>query len=258
MAKKKVKKVDNNDEVQEEKLTKAEKKQAKKKKASLYAEFKKFVSRGNVVDMSIGVVIGSAFGAIVTGLTNIFLSVCTWAVPGGLKGLVTVLPAATALQRGWIYEGEVIVGQSFSAADIYDVAGSIMEKIGETEVQDVVDKLTSRYTLHGGTYIYNGAAIIDWGTFLNAILTFIIIALVLFMVLKTFTTLQKYRKLAKDKAIEAYYKKHPNERPEPEDPKKPELTERQLLKEILTVLKNERVDDKKAKKTKLKSNSKKK
>lgn len=34
------------------------------------ADFKKFISRGNVVDMAVGVIIGSAFSAIVTALTN--------------------------------------------------------------------------------------------------------------------------------------------------------------------------------------------
>ena len=224
------------------KLSKDEKKEAKKKAKQagkgLWSEFKKFVSRGNVVDMSVAVVIGGAFGAIVTALTNIFLSICTWAVPGGLKGLVTVLPAANVTQQGWIYNGEIIVGQSFSTSQIYEIAEKIMGKVGKTNVQDVVDMLTSRYTMHGGTYVYNGAAIIDWGTFLNSILAFIVIAIVLFAILKSFSTLQKYRALAKAKALEAYYKKHPDERPAPVDPKKPELTERQLLKEILTEMKN--------------------
>jgi large conductance mechanosensitive channel len=31
--------------------------------------FKKFILRGNVVDMAVGVVIGAAFGAVVTNLT---------------------------------------------------------------------------------------------------------------------------------------------------------------------------------------------
>lgn len=35
-----------------------------------FADFKKFISRGNIVDMAIGVIIGSAFSAIVTALTN--------------------------------------------------------------------------------------------------------------------------------------------------------------------------------------------
>ena len=35
-----------------------------------FSDFKKFISRGNIVDMAIGVIIGSAFSAIVTALTN--------------------------------------------------------------------------------------------------------------------------------------------------------------------------------------------
>ena len=33
-------------------------------------EFKKFINRGNVFDMAVGVIVGSAFTAIVTALTN--------------------------------------------------------------------------------------------------------------------------------------------------------------------------------------------
>jgi large conductance mechanosensitive channel len=36
--------------------------------------FKKFILRGNVVDMAVGVVIGAAFGGVVTELTKAFLS----------------------------------------------------------------------------------------------------------------------------------------------------------------------------------------
>jgi large conductance mechanosensitive channel len=36
--------------------------------------FKKFILRGNVVDMAVGVVIGAAFGGVVTGMTKAFLT----------------------------------------------------------------------------------------------------------------------------------------------------------------------------------------
>ena len=36
----------------------------------IWAEFKKFITRGNVLDLAVGVVVGSAFTAIVTSLTN--------------------------------------------------------------------------------------------------------------------------------------------------------------------------------------------
>ena len=35
-----------------------------------FAEFKTFITRGNVVDMAVGVIVGSAFTAIVNGLSN--------------------------------------------------------------------------------------------------------------------------------------------------------------------------------------------
>ena len=36
----------------------------------MVAEFKEFIARGNVVDLAVGVVIGAAFGKIVTALVN--------------------------------------------------------------------------------------------------------------------------------------------------------------------------------------------
>ena len=41
-----------------------------KKKSAFVQEFKEFISRGNVVDMAVGIIIGTAFTAIVTSLVN--------------------------------------------------------------------------------------------------------------------------------------------------------------------------------------------
>ena len=46
------------------------------------AEFKEFISRGNVIDLAVGVIIGGAFSAIVTSLTDNIIP--TWIV-----GIVT-------------------------------------------------------------------------------------------------------------------------------------------------------------------------
>jgi large conductance mechanosensitive channel len=45
--------------------------------------FKKFILRGNVVDMAVGVVIGAAFAGVVTGLTKAFLNPIIKLVAGG-------------------------------------------------------------------------------------------------------------------------------------------------------------------------------
>ena len=36
---------------------------------SMVSEFKEFISKGNVLDLAVGVIIGAAFGKIVTSLT---------------------------------------------------------------------------------------------------------------------------------------------------------------------------------------------
>ena len=41
-----------------------------KKGKGFFAEFKKFITRGNVIDMAVGVIIGGAFTAIVTSLNK--------------------------------------------------------------------------------------------------------------------------------------------------------------------------------------------
>ena len=48
------------------------------------SEFKEFISRGNVVDMAVGVIIGGAFGKIVTSLVNDILMPIIGAFIGGL------------------------------------------------------------------------------------------------------------------------------------------------------------------------------
>ena len=47
-------------------------------------EFKKFISRGNVLDMAVGIIMGSAFTAIVTSLVNDILTPLIGLIIGGL------------------------------------------------------------------------------------------------------------------------------------------------------------------------------
>ena len=48
-------------------------------------DFRKFISRGNVVDMAVGVIIGGAFGKIVTSLVNDVLTPIIGVFLGGLN-----------------------------------------------------------------------------------------------------------------------------------------------------------------------------
>lgn len=212
------------------------KKSGKETTKNLWKEFKSFISRGNVVDMAVGVIMGSAFGAIVTAFTNILLSVCTWGVPGGLKGLVTVLPAINETQKG--LEN---VGQKFNVSDLQEMTGLYAESKGVT-VNDsnyaaLESALTEKYTLHGSTYYYNGSSLIDWGSFINAIISFLIIALTLFAILKIYNWSKQKRLALEAKMQEDYYIKHPEERPVPPEPGKPAPSEVELLSQIRDELK---------------------
>lgn len=48
------------------------------------SEFKEFIAKGNVMDMAVGVIIGDAFGKIVTSLVNDILMPIIGALIGGL------------------------------------------------------------------------------------------------------------------------------------------------------------------------------
>jgi len=171
----------------------------KKERKGILKEFKEFISRGNVLDMAVGVIIGGAFNAIVTSVVNILLSLCTWRIPGGIKGLITVLPAANPAQAGM--DPSIGLGQFFQSSDLQTLATDFAVK---TYGQDVVtanpnliesikSTITSKYSLHGLKYVYNMSSSIDWGAFINAVISFLIIALTLFVVIKVANKMREKR-----------------------------------------------------------------
>ena len=64
-----------------------------------FGEFKKFITRGNVLDMAVGVIVGGAFTGIVNGLSNYVLKpIINWLLAlilgsEGLSGAITMLSA---------------------------------------------------------------------------------------------------------------------------------------------------------------------
>ena len=106
----------------------------------LIEEFKKFIKRGNVVDMAVGVAVATAFTKIVNAFTAGFISPVIALITGNtdLANMKTVL-----------------------IAEIKDAAGEVTQP----EVA------------------------ILWGTFIQTVLDFFIIALVMFVVLKVVTAL---------------------------------------------------------------------
>lgn len=180
---------------------------AKEKGKGLWAEFKEFINKGNAFMLAVGVVIGGAFSAIVNAFVNILMSVATWAVPGGLKGLVTVLPALNDAQRGM--DEAIGLGQYFDASQLQELATASATKTYGADVvatnpnliESVKSTILGKYTLHGLKYTYNMSAVIDWGTLINAVLSFIIIAVVLFIIVKVSNSIVRKAEEAKAKAV---------------------------------------------------------
>ena len=110
-----------------------------------FSEFKTFITRGNVVDMAVGVIVGSSFTAIVNGLSNFVL-----------KPLINYLLA-------------IIFGKD-SLTDLYTMLQPAYVLDEEGNATEEIDIAKSIY--------------IDWGSFINAIINFFLIALVLFTIVK--------------------------------------------------------------------------
>lgn len=209
-----------------------EKKLAKKGKG-LWEEFKAFINKGNALMLAVGVVIGGAFSAIITSVVGVLTAFISWLLPGDLTNLVLVLPAVPWNEGQKGLEG---VGQWFAAGDF-------QSKVTETVTDEV---LKSNYTLIGNTWVANGAAYINFGLLINAIISFLMIALILFIVVKVATTIAAKKAELDDKLREEYFKKHPEERPVEPEPGVPEPTEKELLAQIRDLLKEQK-ESKKAK-----------
>lgn len=225
---------------------KKEKKERKRPIRGLLKEFKAFVSRGNVVDMAVGVVIGGAFSAIVTSVVNVLLSLVMWAVPGGLNGLITVLPAVNDAQKGMVLQAGGEPMQWFNAADFDTYAKYLGEKAGATDPALYgANILNSKYTLYGTKFAYNLSATINWGAVINAVISFLIVAVVLFIVVKVINTIRLKAQQAKEKLEAELAKKEAEEKGEvveevPAEPVPPEPTTNELLAEILAELRKEK------------------
>ena len=82
----------------------AKKEKKKKKKLGIIGEFKAFISRGNVLDMAVGLIIGSAFTAIVNSLVSDILM----PLLGMITGKIDFTEFKIILQEA-VLDGETVV-----------------------------------------------------------------------------------------------------------------------------------------------------
>ncbi|MBQ3390939.1 MAG: large-conductance mechanosensitive channel protein MscL [Clostridia bacterium] len=82
-------------------------------KKGIVAEFKEFITRGTVMDMAVGIIIGGAFTAIVTSLVNDLLMPIIGAIFGGidftsLKYVIRAADEAAGIEEAAIRYGSFI------------------------------------------------------------------------------------------------------------------------------------------------------
>ena len=141
-----------------------------------FEEFKTFISRGNVLDMAVGVIVGGAFGAITSSL-------------------------------------------------VADVVTPLLAVLFKSPNPDALNITLRAADEAAGTE----AVVLGLGTFIGAVINFLVIALVLFSVIKA---MNKAKELA-EKALKK--QKEEEEAAAAEEPKGP--TTEELLGEILAELK---------------------
>ena len=127
--------------------------------SNFFGEFKKFITRGNVVDMAVGVIVGRSFTAIVNALSNNIL-----------KPFINYL-LAIAFGEGALADAFTFLKKEYVMVDGVQTAE--------------IDLANSIY--------------IDWGAFINAVINFFLVAFVLFIIVKVFNNLRDgHKKWAED------------------------------------------------------------
>lgn len=107
----------------------------------MFGEFKAFVMRGNVLDLAVGVLIGAAFGKIITSLTD-----------------DVIIPLISLVTGG---------GVDFTSKYIVLGGGG---------------KVTAEMSLAAAKA--TGANVLAWGSFITATINFLILAFVIFMIVR--------------------------------------------------------------------------
>lgn len=126
---------------------------------SLVQDFKKFVMRGNVLDMAVGVIIGAAFGKIISTLVD--------------KIMMPVI-------------GQLTSGVDFKELFVVLDSGAYEALVAKTPEQ--VLKLADVSAA--------GIPVIAYGEFINAVINFFIVALSVFVMIKVVASLQRKEEAA--------------------------------------------------------------
>lgn len=109
----------------------------------MLAEFRKFIMKGNVLDLAVAVIIGGAFGSIVTSLVN------------------DIIMPPIGMLLGRINFKDLFI----------NLSGSDYASLADAQAA--------------------GAATINYGNFINTIVNFLIVAFVIFLIVRSFNQMKK-------------------------------------------------------------------
>lgn len=123
----------------------------------MWKEFKKFVMRGNVVDLAVGVIIGGAFGSIVTSLVNDII----------------MPPIGLLLGKVDFSNLYLILKEGQSAGPYASLA----------EAQEL------------------GAVTLNYGVFINGLVSFIIVAFAVFVLIQMVNRLQPEEEAVEEEVV---------------------------------------------------------
>ena len=105
-------------------------------------EFKEFISKGNVVDMAVGVIIGSAFGKIVTSLVEKILMPIIGVLIGGLdfSDLSIKVGSATVGYGAFIQSVVDFLIVAFCLFLIVKAMNKVQEAVKKDEIEEAIEK----------------------------------------------------------------------------------------------------------------------
>jgi large conductance mechanosensitive channel len=110
-------------------------------------EFRDFALKGNVLDMAVGIIIGAAFGTIVTSLVN-----------------DVIMPPVGLLTGGVDFSEKFILLKGGEPAGPYATIAAAKEA---------------------------GAVTLNWGMFVNAVISFLIVAFAIFLIVRSFNKMRQ-------------------------------------------------------------------
>ena len=125
------------------------------------AEFKTFIMRGNVVDLAVGVIIGAAFGKIVTALVNDI-----------------IMP---------------VVGKIVGNVDFTNLYLPLSDKVTQAQADFATKNPGGHLPLADAQ---KAGAVLAWGDFVTVTLDFLIVAFCIFLLVKGINALVKKQEAA--------------------------------------------------------------